>query len=111
MYLEKAKALGQAICESIAYQQYKQALYELSQSVANKAVFEEYVSLRQRLQMAALTNTEADENDVRRFGALSEYFLKDEQFSRLITSEMTLRSMIGEAMQTVSDMTGIIFGE
>jgi cell fate (sporulation/competence/biofilm development) regulator YlbF (YheA/YmcA/DUF963 family) len=111
VYLEKARALGQEICDSIAYQQYKQALHELNQSAADKAVFDEYVSLRQRLQMAAFTNTEADENDVRRFGALSEYLLKDEQFKWLITSEMTLRSMIGEAMEIVSEMTGISFGE
>ena len=91
-----------AIRDSEEYCQYRALKETVMDSDTNKALLTEYQRTQTRLQMAAVSGHEADEDDVQRFQQLSALLYMNSDVAQYLVSHLRVRQLAGEVFQRVA---------
>lgn len=104
-----AHRLAQEIRQSEEYQTYHALKEEVMADETTAALLKEYKKLQLRLQMAAVSGTQPDNDDMRAFRASALLFGKLE-VSQYLLAEMRLQQEVAGILRIITDAADIDMG-
>jgi len=104
-----AHRLAQEIRQSEEYQTYH-ALKEEVMADETTALLKEYKKLQLRLQMAAVSGTQPDNDDMQRFQGISALLFGKLEVSQYLLAEMRLQQEVAGILRIITDAADIDMG-
>ena len=101
-----AHRLAQEIRQSEEYQTY----HALKEEVTTAALLKEYKKLQLRLQMAAVSGTQPDNDDMQRFQGISALLFGKLEVSQYLLAEMRLQQEVAGILRIITDAADIDMG-
>ena len=101
-----AHRLAQEIRQSEEYQTY----HALKEEVMAAALLKEYKKLQLRLQMAAVSGTQPDNDDMQRFQGISALLFGKLEVSQYLLAEMRLQQEVAGILRIITDAADIDMG-
>ena len=101
-----AHRLAQEIRQSEEYQTY----HALKADETTAALLKEYKKLQLRLQMAAVSGTQPDNDDMQRFQGISALLFGKLEVSQYLLAEMRLQQEVAGILRIITDAADIDMG-
>lgn len=105
-----AHRLAQEIRQSEEYQTYHALKEEVMADETTAALLKEYKKLQLRLQMAAVSGTQPDNDDMQRFQGISALLFGKLEVSQYLLAEMRLQQEVGGILRIITDAADIDMG-
>ena len=104
---DEANALAAAIRESDLCREYRRLKEEIDGNETNRALIKEYKKLQMQLQLAAVSGTDAADEDSQRFQQIGALLFAQPATSQFLLSEMRVQQMMADVYKTLSDAAGL----
>ena len=98
-----AHRLAQEIRQSEEYQTYHALKEEVMADETTAALLKEYKKLQLRLQMAAVSGTQPDNDDMQRFQGISALLFGKLEVSQYLLAEMRLQQEVAGILRIITD--------
>ena len=105
-----AHRLAQEIRQSEEYQTYHALKEEVMADETTAALLKEYKKLQLRLQMAAVSGTQPDNDDMQRFQGISALLFGKLEVSQYLLAEMRLQQEVEGILRIITDAADIDMG-
>lgn len=105
-----AHRLAQEIRQSEEYQTYHALKEEVMADETTAALLKEYKKLQLRLQMAAVSGTQPDNDDMQRFQGISALLFGKLEVSQYLLAEMRLQQEVTGILRIITDAADIDMG-
>lgn len=105
-----AHRLAQEIRQSEEYQTYHALKEEVMADETTAALLKEYKKLQLRLQMAAVSGTQPDNDDMQRFQGISALLFGKLEVSQYLLAEMRLQQEVASILRIITDAADIDMG-
>ena len=105
-----AHRLAQEIRQSEEYQTYHALKEEVMADETTAALLKEYKKLQLRLQMAAVSGTQPDNDDMQRFQGISALLFGKLEVSQYLLAEMRLQQEVAGILRIITDAADIDMG-
>lgn len=105
-----AHRLAQEIRQSEEYQTYHALKEEVMADETTAALLKEYKKLQVRLQMAAVSGTQPDNDDMQRFQGISALLFGKLEVSQYLLAEMRLQQAVADILRIITDAADIDMG-
>ena len=105
-----AHRLAQEIRQSEEYQTYHALKEEVMADETTAALLKEYKKLQLRLQMAAVSGTQPDNDDMQRFQGISALLFGKLEVSQYLLAEMRLQQEVADILRIITDAADIDMG-
>lgn len=105
-----AHRLAQEIRQSEEYQTYHALKEEVMADETTAALLKEYKKLQLRLQMAAVSGTQPDNDDMQRFQGISALLFGKLEVSQYLLAEMRLQQEVAGILRIFTDAADIDMG-
>ncbi|MEI3427501.1 MAG: YlbF family regulator [Christensenellales bacterium] len=105
-----AHRLAQEIRQSEEYQTYHALKEEVMADETTAALLKEYKKLQLRLQMAAVSGTQPDSDDMQRFQGISALLFGKLEVSQYLLAEMRLQQEVAGILRIITDAADIDMG-
>ena len=105
-----AHRLAQEIRQSEEYQTYHALKEEVMADETTAALLKEYKKLQLRLQMAAVSGTQPDNDDMQRFQGISALLFGKLEVSQYLLAEMRLQQEVSGILRIITDAADIDMG-
>lgn len=105
-----AHRLAQEIRQSEEYQTYHALKEEVMADETTAALLKEYKKLQLRLQMAAVSGTQPDSDDMQRFQGISALLFGKLEVSQYLLAEMRLQQEVAGILRIIIDAADIDMG-
>lgn len=105
-----AHRLAQEIRQSEEYQTYHALKEEVMADETTAALLKEYKKLQLRLQMAAVSGTQPDNDDMQRFQGISALLFGKLEVSQYLLAEMRLQQAVADILRIITDAADIDMG-
>ena len=107
MEYSQAHRLAQEIRASEEYQTYHQLRELVTADETTDALLKEYRKLQMRIQMAAMSGTQADQEDMQRFQGINTVLFAQSEVSQYLLAEMRLYQAMADIFRIISDAAEI----
>lgn len=105
-----AHRLAAEIRQSEEYQTYHALKEEVMADETTAALLKEYKKLQLRLQMAAVSGTQPDNDDMQRFQGISALLFGKLEVSQYLLAEMRLQQEVAGILRIITDAADIDMG-
>ena len=105
-----AHRLAQEIRQSEEYQTYHALKEAVMADETPAALLKEYKKLQLRLQMAAVSGTQPDNDDMQRFQGISALLFGKLEVSQYLLAEMRLQQEVAGILRIITDAADIDMG-
>lgn len=110
MEYSTAHRLAQEIRQSEEYQTYHSLKEVVMADETTAALIKEYKKLQVRLQMAAVSGTQPDNDDMQRFQGISALLFGKAEVSQYLLAELRLQQAIADIFRIITDAADIDVG-
>lgn len=110
MEYSTAHRLAQEIRQSEEYLTYHRLKDEVTADETTAALLKEYKKLQVRLQMAAVSGTQPDQDDMQRFQGISALLFGKPEVSQFMLTEMRLQQTVADILRIVTEAADIDMG-
>lgn len=110
MEYSTAHRLAQDIRQSEEYLTYHRLKDEVMADETTAALIKEYRKLQIRLQMAAVSGTQPDQDDMQRFQGISALLFGKPEVSQFMLAEMRLQQTVADILRIVTEAADIDMG-
>lgn len=110
MEYSSAHRLAQDIRQSEEYLTYHRLKDEVMADETTAALIKEYRKLQIRLQMAAVSGTQPDQDDMQRFQGISALLFGKPEVSQFMLAEMRLQQTVADILRIVTEAADIDMG-
>ena len=107
MEYSQAHRLAQEIRNSEEYQTYHRLQDEVMGDETVAALIREYKKLQVRLQMAAVSGQQADNEDMQRFSGIGALLFGKPEVSQYLLAEMRLQQALADIFKIITDAADI----
>lgn len=110
MEYSTAHRLAQEIRQSEEYQTYHALKETVTADETTAALLKEYKKLQVRLQMAAVSGAQPDNDDMQRFQGISALLFGKPEVSQYLLAEMRLQQTVADILRIITDAADIDMG-
>lgn len=110
MEYSTAHRLAQEIRQSEEYQTYHSLKDTVMADETTAALIKEYKKLQVRLQMAAVSGAQPDQDDMQRFQGISALLFGKPEVSQFMLAEMRLQQAVADIFRIVTEAADIDMG-
>ena len=107
MQYDKARELAQAIQKSPEYGEYHRLREEVMGDETVAALIKEYRRLQIAIQMAAVSGSQADGEDMQRFSAISGLLFAKPEVSQYLLAEMRMQQAMADIFKILTEAAGL----
>ena len=105
-----AHQLAREIRASEEYQTYHRLRELVTADETTDALLKEYRKLQMRIQMAAMSGTQADAEDLQRFQGITALLFTKPEVQQFLLSEMRMQQLLADVLKIVSEAADIDMG-
>lgn len=110
MEYSAAHQLAKAIQNSEEYMTYHGLKDDVLSDETTAALIKEYKKLQISLQMAAMSGTQADSDDMQRFSGISTLLFSKPEVSQYLMAEIRLQQALGDIFKIITQAADIDLG-